>query len=898
MNMGTWGAMATDEDETELDEILERLKAACTSFDHRGAAEATTGLIGHIRAQPGPIPAKRAIRGLKLLRRRRHFDLMEQLGDALILAGQTAPTVRRLYAQSQLDQGNISSAVRVLEELRLECEPRESSEMVEEYAEAVGLLGRAYKQQYVDAGHPEIARNRACLERAIEHYASVFETDENRVWHGVNTFALLVRAKQDAVQVGDRRDSRARELASRLASTLDDRQAVLELDMWSAATGVELHYGMAMIAETKAERAEHLATAEKFLSRYAKDENADAFELASTLRQLTEVWGLRSDIVEDEHILGALRTALLSREGGEIVGLPSMLDAALSGGGFEKVFGTDGFISPTWIDRCRDRLRSVCRIATATGTPVGTGFLIAGEQLAAGLPAQHLVLTNNHVMNSTGHPLTIANTQLHFEAADVTASVADIVWESPRHELDATLLAVNPGEGLPSSVDRFDTVPAAAHIAKSRAYVIGHPSGRPLSISIHDSHMLDADDRVIHYRSPTEPGSSGSPVFDGDWNLIALHHSGRKDMERLNGKVGDYEANEGIRIDRIQLALQQTFGGGPAPAMAVGPATTAAPEATATPTASPAGQPERVGVRTVCDLNLRDIDLRDHDQLEPGDIVVFRNQDNWMSKVITALDGHWSHASIYVGGDRIAHAHAGGIDTAPLADVAEGKEGYAAARPDLPKEVRDRAAQRAVELADLPGTQYSGHDLGLAFAVLCRLKLEEVKQVLADFDPDDIGDEGLEGLGGFEGFRDLWTRAEVEHTCSGFVYECYARGTQPLSIVPARGIQVENGMLVFGITNDESYMEALAAIDDIEDDEDADDGLELALTDWAKWKPQLKFLAKVGVGMVGLIDNGGVPLGKAVTPADLWCSPTIGDRWFLDQNGRAIALDLSQHCPA
>jgi V8-like Glu-specific endopeptidase len=30
----------------------------------------------------------------------------------------------------------------------------------------------------------------------------------------------------------------------------------------------------------------------------------------------------------------------------------------------------------------------------------------------------------------------------------------------------------------------------------------------------------------VRYRTNTEGGSSGSPCFDADWNLIALHHLG------------------------------------------------------------------------------------------------------------------------------------------------------------------------------------------------------------------------------------------------------------------------------------------------------------------------------------------------------------------------------------
>ena len=86
------------------------------------------------------------------------------------------------------------------------------------------------------------------------------------------------------------------------------------------------------------------------------------------------------------------------------------------------------------------------------------------------------------------------------------------MWSSPPRELDATLLRLEPPvAGVP-------TVPMAAQLpardGKQKVYVIGHPGGRGLSFSLQDNLLLDYDERLIHYRAPTEGGSSGSPVFD------------------------------------------------------------------------------------------------------------------------------------------------------------------------------------------------------------------------------------------------------------------------------------------------------------------------------------------------------------------------------------------------
>jgi V8-like Glu-specific endopeptidase len=66
----------------------------------------------------------------------------------------------------------------------------------------------------------------------------------------------------------------------------------------------------------------------------------------------------------------------------------------------------------------------------------------------------------------------------------------------------------------------------------------------------------------VHYRAPTEGGSSGSPVFNSRlWQVIALHHKGGKiGMSKLNGKSGTYAANEGIAIQSIVAAVKAGSG--------------------------------------------------------------------------------------------------------------------------------------------------------------------------------------------------------------------------------------------------------------------------------------------------------------------------------------------------
>jgi hypothetical protein len=102
-----------------------------------------------------------------------------------------------------------------------------------------------------------------------------------------------------------------------------------------------------------------------------------------------------------------------------------------------------------------------------------------------------------------------------------------------------------------------------------RVYIIGHVGGRDLAFSFQDNLLIDNEGPPegkpaipgvsrLHFRAPTEGGSSGSPVFNANlWQVLALHHKGgREGMPKLNGAEGIYAANEGISIQSIREGIQ------------------------------------------------------------------------------------------------------------------------------------------------------------------------------------------------------------------------------------------------------------------------------------------------------------------------------------------------------
>ena len=147
------------------------------------------------------------------------------------------------------------------------------------------------------------------------------------------------------------------------------------------------------------------------------------------------------------------------------------------------------------------------------------------------------------------HERSVSGVQPIFAATDCIAAQRDLCSCSPVSTI-RTARSRTSGE-YPGRL--FHGLILSRKLASDKLGVIhiGHPKGGSLSFSLHDNLLLDHEKPKIHYRSPTEGGSSGSPVFNDKWDLIGLHHLGGNFIKMLNGKNGHYEANEGIWIQSV-----------------------------------------------------------------------------------------------------------------------------------------------------------------------------------------------------------------------------------------------------------------------------------------------------------------------------------------------------------
>ena len=206
------------------------------------------------------------------------------------------------------------------------------------------------------------------------------------------------------------------------------------------------------------------------------------------------------------------------------------------------------------------------RISPATGLPTryfGTGWLLG----------RNCIITNHHVINArspgeadasaTDFDLQALNSSVEFDYDDLNSpppSIActrliasDRTLDFAILELDAAKLPLNrpplPLSTVPVVIDQGTYLPVN---------IIQHPGGQTKQIAIRNNLAARIDGINLSYFTDTEAGSSGSPVCNDQWHVIALHKAAVKHQTKFKYQGRDTAwVNVGTPITLIVDKLKE-----------------------------------------------------------------------------------------------------------------------------------------------------------------------------------------------------------------------------------------------------------------------------------------------------------------------------------------------------
>ncbi len=219
----------------------------------------------------------------------------------------------------------------------------------------------------------------------------------------------------------------------------------------------------------------------------------------------------------------------------------------------EKIQGPKNTLVPTsWLHKAIQVSKSVCQVIRSDGKK-GTGWLLNDGWM----------MTNAHVLPNIKH----------VESSKILLDFEEDLFGAPRKTSEFFLESAG---ALFSPITKFDY--AYVRIKDSPANpisnwgtleldlfsdpqlgdfvnIIQHPLGEAKQIALTRNSIVAIDNSKVFYKTDTEKGSSGSPVFNQEWKVIALHHAGKTEEEggmTINKETGEkMAANEGILIKNV-----------------------------------------------------------------------------------------------------------------------------------------------------------------------------------------------------------------------------------------------------------------------------------------------------------------------------------------------------------
>jgi endonuclease G len=167
-------------------------------------------------------------------------------------------------------------------------------------------------------------------------------------------------------------------------------------------------------------------------------------------------------------------------------------------------------------------------------------------------------VTNNHVLGSR-EDAAQAEAEFGYEHDVEGVLQPPVQFNLAPHEVfftdiehDVTFVGVVPLSDGGVPLERYGFLPFLPLTGKGLhgewVTLAQHPGGQPKQLAVRANQIVELDakqfgttllERFIHYTTDTEPGSSGAPVLNDQWQVVAVHHKavpkpGKKPRARMH----------------------------------------------------------------------------------------------------------------------------------------------------------------------------------------------------------------------------------------------------------------------------------------------------------------------------------------------------------------------------
>lgn len=448
---------------------------------------------------------------LTALRDQREFAALLALCERLGLDAQAAsPTLRRLQAQALIETGALTLAATSLQTLLDDARLPPAERL-----EAQGLLGRVHKQRFIElaaqqaqaddtvtAAAADAAQGRGgvtdsdpdngqrsspnrnpnsglhsalrlTLAAAVAAYRAPYAAQPAQaLWHGVNLLALLWRARRDGWR-DIAADLDLDTLAAQLLGQLQARPQALR-DDWHLATLAEVSLYFSL-------RSGDLQPVEDALALHLQSPGVQAFHVASTLRQFSQLWDI--DTLRPGQSGHALADAARVQRLRHLVDILRLRLLQLPGG--ELQLATLATLAPDAADAATD--------ADATAASTGTGRTIDGGPAAGAAGAAGAAVAAD---TADGGPAAAATAAAaaHSTPADTLADTPSAA--PPDAPSDAQLEAILGSAGPQSYLWWRAGIDAARSVGVVRSR-LGKRMGTGFLVRAGDFGLQPADERLL-----------------------------------------------------------------------------------------------------------------------------------------------------------------------------------------------------------------------------------------------------------------------------------------------------------------------------------------------------------------------------------------------------------------